>query len=101
VNDKQAALAFKSDNGANTQTKNLAALLDDPDTTPAKKAELSLYKSLVDTGVRPSVYKKGYAAVFSNGGGMINRYYQEVAFGKLSIGDAVDQLFEEANGQLG
>lgn len=101
VNDKQAALAFKSDNGANTQTNNLKALLASPDTTPAKKDELNLYKSLVDTGVRPAVYKKGYAAVFSNGGGMINRYYQEVAFGKLSIDAAVDQLFEEANGQLG
>jgi multiple sugar transport system substrate-binding protein len=101
VNDKEASLAFKSDNGANTQTANLKAIEADPATTPAMKAQLDLYTQLVKSDVRPVVYKKGYASVFNNSGGMVSRYYQQVAFGQLTIKQAVDQLFQEANGQLG
>lgn len=101
VNDEQAALAFHSDNGADTNVKTLDALTKSPDISQAVKDQLSLYKSLVDGGVKPVTYKKGYAAIFANGGGMITRYYQQVAFGKLSLNDAVNQFFADANGQLG
>lgn len=98
LNDPAASLAYGSDNGANTQTKNLAALLEDPKTTPAKQAELKLYQQIVDEGVAPAVYLKGYASIFTD---MLNRYYQQAAFGQVSVEEAAKAFIEEANGLLG
>jgi multiple sugar transport system substrate-binding protein len=98
VNDEDAAVAFASDNGANTNTENLKALLDSPDTTPAKKAELELYSYLAEEGVAPTVYGKAYASIFQES---LTRYYQQVSFGELSVEEAAKQYLEEAKGTLG
>ncbi|ADX74559.1 carbohydrate ABC transporter substrate-binding protein, CUT1 family [Pseudarthrobacter phenanthrenivorans Sphe3] len=98
VNDPEASLAYGSDNGANTQTRNLAALIQDPKTSPAKQAELKLYQQIVDEGVAPAVYLKGYASIFTD---MLNRHYQQAAFGQVSIEEAAKAFMEEANGLLG
>lgn len=43
VNDEGAAIAFKADNGATTNTENLQAVLSDPESSESKRAELDLY----------------------------------------------------------
>lgn len=101
VNDPDAALAFHSDNGANTNTKNTELLLKSPDISQDVKDLLTLTKGILNDGVRPVIYTKGYASIFATGGGMITRYYQQVAFEKVSVKDAVDQFFAEANSLVG
>ncbi|NLP85265.1 extracellular solute-binding protein [Microbacterium sp. CFH 90308] len=98
VNDQDAALVYASDNGANTQTDNLQAILDSPDTTAAKKAELSLYQTLADEGVAPSVYSKGYASVFQQA---VTRYFQQVSFGEITVEEAAEQFTDEAESAIG
>lgn len=98
INAPEASLAFASDNGANTQTENLQALIDDPETTDAKRAELELYAYLAEEGVAPTVYGKAYSSLFQQG---VTRYYQQVSFGELSVDDAAQQFLEEAEGAIG
>jgi multiple sugar transport system substrate-binding protein len=98
VNDPEAALVYASDNGANTQTENLQALLEDPATTEAKKSELELYQTLADAGVAPTVYGKGYASLFQQA---VTRYYQQVSFGELTVEEAAQQFTDEAEGAIG
>jgi len=98
VNDPEAALAYASDNGANTQTANLQELLDDPATSEAKKSELALYQTLADTGVAPTVYGKGYASLFQQA---VTRYFQQISFGEVSVQDAAEQFTAEAEGAIG
>ncbi|GMM95831.1 ABC transporter substrate-binding protein [Microbacterium sp. MTN4-26] len=98
VNDPEAALVYASDNGANTQTENLQALLDDPATSEAKKSELALYQTLADEGVAPAVYGKGYASLFQQA---VTRYYQQISFGDLTVDEAAEQFTNEAEGAIG
>ncbi|WP_019178889.1 extracellular solute-binding protein [Microbacterium yannicii] len=98
VNDPDAALVYASDNGANTQTENLKALMDDSATSEAKKSELALYETLADAGVAPTVYGKGYATLFQQA---VTRYYQQVSFGELTVEEAAKQFTAEAEGAIG
>ncbi|WJL96906.1 extracellular solute-binding protein [Microbacterium sp. ET2] len=98
VNDEEAALVYASDNGANTQTENLQALLDSPDTSEAKRAELELYQTLADAGVAPTVYGTGYATLFQQA---VTRYYQQVSFDQLSVEEAAEQFTTEAQDTIG
>ncbi|WP_019178895.1 extracellular solute-binding protein [Microbacterium yannicii] len=98
VNDEEAALVYASDNGANTNTANLEALLDSPDIPDTRKTELRLYAYLADADIAPVVYGKGYQSVFLDA---LARYYQQVSFGELSVEDAADAFIAEAEGTLG
>lgn len=98
VNDEEAAIAFASDNGAITNTENLSALLNDPDTTEGKKAELELYAYLTEQDLPATVYGKSYASIFQEG---VTRYYQRISFGELNADEAAEQFVEEAQGALG
>lgn len=98
VNDEEAALVYASDNGANTNTANLEALLDSPDIPETRKTELRLYSYLAEADIAPVVYGKGYQSVFLDA---LTRYYQQVAFGELSVEEAADAFIAEAEGTLG
>lgn len=98
VNDEEASLTYASDNGANTQTDNLEALEASAEISDAKKSELTLYQTLADAGVAPTVYGKGYASVFQQA---VTRYYQQVSFGDLTVQDAAKQFTDEAEGAIG
>lgn len=98
VNDADAAIAYASDNGANTNTENLELILDDPATTPAKKAELELYAFVAEQDVAPTLYGKGYASIFQQN---LTRYFQQVSFGELTAKEAAEQFVNEAEGILG
>lgn len=98
VNDPDAAMAFASDNGATTNTANLAALLGSSEFTDAKKAELVLYQTLTDSGVGRTIYGKGFAAIFQQA---FTRYYEEVALQGLDPADAAEQFHQEAVSTIG
>ncbi|WP_085477586.1 ABC transporter substrate-binding protein [Rathayibacter oskolensis] len=98
VNDPDAAVAYASDNGATVNTENLELIVDDPATSPAKKAELELYAQVAAQDVPPAVYGKGYASIFQQN---LTRYYQQVSFGELSAEEAAEQFVQEAEGLLG
>lgn len=98
VNDEEAAIVYASDNGANTNTANLEALLDSPDIPETRKTELRLYAYLADADIAPVVYGKGYQSVFLDA---LTRYYQQIAFGELSVEEAADAFIVEAEGTLG
>jgi multiple sugar transport system substrate-binding protein len=98
VNDPDAAVAYGSDNGANVNTENLQLVLDAPDTTEAKKAELELYAFVAEQDVAPAVYGRGYASIFQQN---LTRFYQEVSFGQTSVEDAAEQFVTEAEAVLG
>jgi multiple sugar transport system substrate-binding protein len=98
INDEEAALAYESDNGANTNNANLAALLESPDTPESKKTELELYAYLAESDIAPVVYGKAYQSIFLDA---LNRYYQQVAFGEMTVEEAADAFIAEAEGTLG
>lgn len=98
VNDPEAALVYGSDNGANTQTENLAALLEDPELTDAKRAELELYQTLVDAGVGRTIYGKAFAAVFQQA---FTRLYEEMALQGTPVDQAAEQFHAEAVSAVG
>jgi multiple sugar transport system substrate-binding protein len=98
VNDEEAALVYASDNGANTNTANLEALLDSADIPDTRKTELELYSYLTDADIAPVVYGKGYQSVFLDA---LTRYYQQVTFGELTVEEAADAFIAEAEGTLG
>ncbi|MGA8113386.1 MAG: extracellular solute-binding protein [Actinocatenispora sp.] len=97
TNDEQGAKAYASDNGAVTVTKLLKAQLDDPSTSALKKKELSVYQDIVRQDAPVVVYPSGYQQIFVDA---FTRDYQDVAFGRKSVRQAVDAFFQEATGQL-
>jgi multiple sugar transport system substrate-binding protein len=98
VNDPAAAVAFGSDNGANTNTENLKAVLEDPELTDAKRAELELYQRLTDAGVGRTIYGKAFAAVFQQA---FTRVYEEMALQGTPVEDAANQFHQEAVSTVG
>ena len=98
VNDGEAALAYASDNGANTNTENLQLLLDSPDISDAKKSELELYRTLTDLGVGRTIYGKGFAAIFQQG---FTRFYEQLSLQGQDLGEAAEQFLSEAENTIG
>ncbi|MFD1718420.1 ABC transporter substrate-binding protein [Georgenia deserti] len=98
VNDPEAALAYGSDNGANTQTENLEALLEDPELSEAKHAELELYQQLTDAGVGRTLYGQAFAAIFQQ---EFTRMYEEMALQGTPLDQAAEQFHQEAVSQAG
>lgn len=98
VNDPEAALVYASDNGANTSTENLQALLDSPDISDAKKTELELYRTLTDLGVGRTIYGKGYAAIFQQA---FTRFYEQLSLQGQDMAEAAQQFHAEAVSTVG
>jgi multiple sugar transport system substrate-binding protein len=98
TNDLEAGKSFASDNGAATNTKVLDAQLADPALSATKKHELELYKQIIAKNPPTIVFPAGYQSVFEDS---FKRAYQEVSYGRMSIDQAVDKFFTEANAKLG
>jgi len=98
TNDLEAGAEFASDNGAATNTDVLQAQLEDPDLPPLKKHELELYQEIVADDPPYIVYPPGYNATFQQS---FERNWDEIAFGRASIQQAVDTFFAETNATLG
>lgn len=98
VNDEEAALAFRADNGATTNTANLQTLLEEGDISDAKVAELELYAHMAEEGVAPTIYGTGSAAIFQQA---FTRFYEMHAFGNGTIEEAATQFHQEAQNTAG
>ena len=97
ANDKDAALAFQSDNGIVTNTADQDALLEDPDTPEGVKQNVTTLQRLTDEkDLTTSTYPEGLATLTTE----LLRLYQSVAFGEISVDDAVDEFFNNAESAL-
>ncbi|WP_161606284.1 ABC transporter substrate-binding protein [Microlunatus speluncae] len=98
TNDAEAGKSFASDNGAATNQQVLEEQLNDPELPALKKHELELYQQIVADEPPYIVYPPGYNATFQQS---FERNWDEIAFGRLSIQQAVDAFFTETNATLG
>ncbi|WP_078900537.1 ABC transporter substrate-binding protein [Streptomyces sp. SBT349] len=97
ANDERSGDTYASDNGAVTNTELLQRQLEDPELPDLKKRELALYQDIVDRDPQNLLYPPGYMGVFESA---FSRAFDDVAFGKKSVPEAVDSFFEEANAGL-
>jgi len=98
TNDPSAGKVFAADNGAPSNTKVLDAQLADASLSVTKKHELELYKQIVAAKPPIIVFPPKYQATFETS---FTRNYEEVAFGRMTVSQAVDSFFDEANASLG
>src|SRR5690606_35039943 len=97
TNDDQAADIYLSDNGAVANQRQLKDQIADPD-SPELKVVLQTYEYILEQEGPNPVIPPGYNAVFQQA---FQREYENVAFGKKTIPQAVDAFFEDANASLG
>lgn len=97
TNDDQAADIYLSDNGAVANQRQLKDQIADPDSAELKVV-LQTYEYILEQEVPNPVIPPGYNAVFQQA---FQREYENVAFGKKTIPQAVDAFFEDANASLG
>jgi len=98
TNNPSAGKVFAADNGAPSNTKVLDAQLADASLAATKKHELELYKQIVAANPPIIVFPPKYQATFE---ASFRRNYDEVAFGRMTVTQAVDKFFSEANASLG
>jgi len=97
ANDTDAALAFQSDNGILTNTEAQEALLADADTPEGVKRNVETLQALTEAGdLTTSTYPAGLSTVTNE----LTRLYQQVAFGEMTVDDAVDAFFTSAEDAL-
>jgi multiple sugar transport system substrate-binding protein len=94
-NDLEAADAYASDNGVVTNTEALQRQIETAD-SPGVVRNLELYQELSEMDPEPITYASGYVAVDEN----LQRAYERVAFGEVSIEQAVDDFFAESERAL-
>lgn len=98
ANDIDAALAFQSDNGILTNTDAQDALLEDPEIPDGVKQNVTILRGLTEDGdLTTSRYPAGLNTISNE----LLRLYQSVAFGEMSVDDAVDAFFASAENALG
>ncbi len=99
TNDVEAGVAFAADNGAPTNTAVLDALTaEDSELPELKRDELEQYRAISEDNPPKVNYPPGFNAVFQQA---FTRSYNEVAFGRMSLDEAVDSFFTETNASLG
>ncbi|WP_172123290.1 MULTISPECIES: extracellular solute-binding protein [unclassified Devosia] len=94
--DPEAAGIYESDNGVVAIPELAAAQAQDPDTQPTQVRHIELYNQVVDTAKPVFWPAGGYQAMTD----VLNRTYDAVAFGQLSVEEGADQLIAELQQQL-
>lgn len=97
TNNDDAAKIFASDNGAVANSKQLQQQIDNP-ASAGVKTVLQQYQEIVGQKVPNQAIPAGYNSVFEQA---FKRDYQDVAFGRKTVEQAVDAFFSEANASLG
>lgn len=96
TNDPTSADYYASDNGVVTDAELRQRQIEDPDMDRGTVRQLELFEEVIEVAPEPVLYPSGYRGVDE----ALRRAYQEVAFGNLSIEEAVDAWFTEAEGLL-
>jgi multiple sugar transport system substrate-binding protein len=97
TNDDKAANIYASDNGAVANQRQLQDQIDHP-TFPGQDVVLKNYQYILKAKVPNPVIPPGYNAAFETS---FEREYENIAFGKKSISQGVDDFFNEANSTMG
>lgn len=97
ANDVDAALTFQSDNGILTNTAAQEALLADPEIPEGVKQNVTILQAVTEGGdVTTSRYPSGLNTISNE----LLRLYQSVAFGEVTVDQAVDAFFTSAEDAL-
>jgi multiple sugar transport system substrate-binding protein len=97
TNNDDAARIFASDNGAVANTRQLDQQLQNP-TSPEVKLVLQQYSDIVAQKVPTQILPAGYSSMFEQS---FQRDYQDIAFGRKTVDEAVDSFYAEAADALG
>ena len=92
----EAAAIYQSDNGVVAIPALAAAQAENPDTQPTQVRHIELYQQVVDDAKPVFWPAGGYQAMTD----VLNRSYDAVAFGQLSVEQGADQLIAELQQQL-
>jgi multiple sugar transport system substrate-binding protein len=97
VNDHQANMLFSSNNGADTNAKELQAQIDDPKLDAATKHMLSLFKQIVAKNPPTVLYPPGYQANFETA---FTQAYQQISLKGASVQDTAKSFIDNLNSAL-
>lgn len=95
VNDDKAASTFASDNGAVANSRQLKEQV--AAATGGLKSVLEQYQYILSEKVPAQALPSGYTEVMTN---QFERTYDDIAFGRKSVKDAVDTFFSDATATL-
>lgn len=96
-NDDEASTVFASDNGAVANARQLEDQIANP-VSPGVQYVLEQYQYILEQNVPAQTMPPGYNAVFE---AAFKRTYQDIAFDRKTVKEAVDAFFIEANNSLG
>lgn len=98
ANDVDAAIAFQSDNGILTNEAAQEAILQDPGTPDGVRQNVTILRDYTQAGdVTTITYPAGVSILSTE----LRRLYEDVAFGRSTVAQAVDTFFNEAARALG
>jgi len=97
VNDHEANKLFSSNNGADTNQKELQAQIDDPKLDAATKHMLSLFKQIVAKNPPTVLYPPGYQANFETA---FTQAYQQISLKGASVEDTAKKFIDNLNSAL-
>jgi multiple sugar transport system substrate-binding protein len=97
VNDHEANMLFSSNNGADTNAKELQAQIDDPKLDDATKHMLSLFKEIVAKNPPTVLYPPGYQANFETA---FTQAYQQISLNGASVQDTAKKFIDNLNSAL-
>lgn len=97
VNDHQANMLFASNNGADTNQKELQAQIADPKLDPAVKHMLQLYKEIVAKNPPTVLYPAGYQANFETA---FTRAYQQISLNGADIRKTAKSFMDSLSSAL-
>jgi multiple sugar transport system substrate-binding protein len=90
-------MLFSSNNGADTNQKELQAQIDDPKLDPAVKHMLSLFKDIVAKNPPTVLYPPGYQANFE---AEFTRAYQQISLNGANVQNTAKSFMDNLNSAL-
>ena len=97
VNDHDANMLFSSNNGADTNQKELQAQIDNPKLDAATKHMLSLFKEIVAKNPPTVLYPPGYQANFETA---FTRAYQQISLNGADVQSTAKSFIDNLNSAL-
>ena len=97
VNDHDANMLFSSNNGADTNQKELQAQIDNPKLDAATKHMLSLFKDIVAKNPPTVLYPPGYQANFETA---FTRAYQQISLNGADVTQTAKSFIDNLNSAL-
>ena len=97
VNDHDANMLFSSNNGADTNQKELQAQIDNPKLDAATKHMLSLFKQIVAKNPPTVLYPPGYQANFETA---FTRAYQQISLNGADVKSTAKSFIDSLNSAL-